>query len=91
MPRKVLTIIATIIAFSLAAPGFAAPPSPPMPTASPMGRAGAGEQAVDTAKASGEERGNAKGEQQGRTTHQNKHRGADKHQDKHRGEAQPKS
>ena len=103
MVKRALTILTILAAFGLAAPAFARPPTGTgRPMSPPMGRSTAGEQTVDVAKASGEEKGKAKGEetveatgdekgkakgeQHGRSKHQNKHHGAVKHQDKHRGE-----
>ncbi len=77
MFRRALTILMFLAAFGPAAPGFARPP---------QAKGSGAEQAVDVAKATGEEKGKASGEQHGRNARQDKHRGADKHQDKHRGE-----
>jgi hypothetical protein len=77
MFKRSLTIVTFLAAFGLAVPGFARPPQAKGPGA---------EQAVDVAKAAGEEKGKASGEQHGRNSHQDKHHGADKHQDKHPGQ-----
>jgi hypothetical protein len=74
MFKRALTILTIFAALGLAAPAFARP-----------AQAGEGEKAVDVAKASGEEKGKASGEQHGRNAHQDKHRGTGKHQDKQRG------
>jgi hypothetical protein len=91
MLKRAATVIAMLFAFSLAAPVFARPGGgSPAGTGSPMSHTAPGEQAVDTAKAAGEEKGLAKGEQHGRTAHQDKKRGETAHQDKHRGQTSPK-
>jgi hypothetical protein len=69
MFKRVLAIVMFLAAFGLAVPGFARPP---------QAKGSGAEQAVDVAKATGEEKGKASGEQHGRNTHQNKHRGADR-------------